>query len=90
VAAARVSLEQELELLKTEQTTLHYALQASNFYTNRFPTNFPELAFTNSGRKQLCFTSHRGKNFPLAYSSYIIIRFSLEKLKNSLTLKNTS
>jgi hypothetical protein len=33
VAAARVSLEQELELLKTEQTTLHYALQASTFYS---------------------------------------------------------
>jgi len=33
VAAARVSLEQELELLKTEQTTLHYALQASRFYS---------------------------------------------------------
>ena len=27
VAAARLSLEQELELLKTEQTSLHYALQ---------------------------------------------------------------
>jgi hypothetical protein len=36
VAAARVSLEQELELLKTEQTTLHYALQASTFYLPAF------------------------------------------------------
>jgi hypothetical protein len=66
VAAARVSLEQELELLKTEQTTLHYALQASTFYTYTVPTCHPELAFTNSGLINSYFSHRERKLFYLS------------------------
>jgi hypothetical protein len=50
VAAARVSLEQELELLKTEQTTLHYALQASTFYLFSRVGFHKQLAETHIGK----------------------------------------